>query len=75
MRRSLDVLFSGSRLSSSARSSDMVVDGGSARERVGGRPVPAKLVTRTLILLGAILDMGGCTLRCDAMATAKDDSE
>jgi len=71
VRRSREVLFSGRRLESSERSSDMVVDGGSARERVGGRPVPAKLVMRTLILLGAILDMGGCTLRCDAMAMTR----
>ena len=54
MRRSRDVLFSGRRLSSSERNSEIVVVGGSASDKVGGRPVPAKLVTRTLILLGAM---------------------
>lgn len=59
------MLFSGRRLSSSERSSEMVVDGGSTSDRVGGSPVPPKLVTRTLILLGAM--MKGALLRCDAM--------
>ncbi len=48
-------LVSGRRPSSSERNSEMVVDGGRASDRVGGSPVPAKLVTRMLILLGAIL--------------------
>lgn len=51
----------GSRLSSSSRRVVMGVAGGRARERVGGRPVPAKLVMSTLILLDAIvIVMGGC---------------
>src|SRR5687768_4795078 len=51
----------GSRLSSSSRSVVMGVAGGRARERVGGRPVPEKLVMSTFILLGAILIVdGGC---------------
>lgn len=42
----------GSRPRSSERSSEMVVVGGRAIDRVGGRPVPEKLVTKTFILLG-----------------------
>jgi len=45
----------GRRLSSSSRRVEMGVVGGRARERVGGRPLPAKLVTSTLILLGLIV--------------------
>lgn len=45
----------GRRVSSSAQSSEMGVAGGRARERVGGRPEPAKEVMKTLILLEAIL--------------------
>lgn len=46
----------GRRLSSSSTREEMGVVGGRARDRVGGRPAPAKLVTRTLILLrGAIV--------------------
>jgi len=47
----------GRRLSSSSRSEDTGVVGGKARESVGGRPVPEKLVMRTLILLGAIVSV------------------
>ncbi len=52
----------GRRLSSSSTRVEMGVVGGRARERVGGRPVPAKLVMSTLILLGPIVvDVGAGT--------------
>lgn len=57
MRRRKEDVAAGRRSSSSERSSVMVVVGGRARESVGGRPVPAMLVMRTFILLGAILDV------------------
>ena len=53
-RRRADDAAAGRRSSREARSSVMVVVGGRARERVGGRPVPAMLVMRTFILLGDI---------------------
>lgn len=61
-RRVFEVVADGgSRLSSSSRRVVMGVAGGKARERVGGRPVPAKLVMSTFILLAAILILNaGC---------------
>jgi hypothetical protein len=58
----LVVAEGGSRSSSSSRRDEMGVDGGRARDSVGGRPVPAKLVMSTFILLGAMV-----ALRGDAM--------
>lgn len=45
----------GRRLESSSNTAEMGVAGRRARDSVGGRPVPAKLVMRTLILLSAIV--------------------
>ena len=51
-RREVEVLAEeGRRLSSSSQRDEIGVCEGRARERVGGRPVPAKLVMRTFILL------------------------
>lgn len=56
VRRSRDVCaVDGRRASSSAQSSEMGVAGGRARERVGGRPEPAKEVMKTLIRSDAML--------------------
>lgn len=55
-RRTLEVVADGGRrLSSSSRSEETGVVGGRARDRVGGRPDPVKLVMRTLTLLDTIL--------------------
>jgi hypothetical protein len=56
-RRRVEELLadSGRRLSSSSKRVEIGVVGGRASKRVGGRPVPAKVVMRTLILLEAML--------------------
>lgn len=54
------LLFGGRRLCRAVWRSEMGADGGRVRERVGGRPVPAIVVMRTLTWLGAMV--GGLRL-------------
>jgi hypothetical protein len=59
-RRVVLVVADGGRRSSSSSMRDEIgVKGGRARDRVGGRPLPAKLVMSTFILLGAMVALRG----------------